>query len=516
MLAVLVAWERWLTGRNRAGYGGSLRGGVIRPLIELRLFRSAGFTWGTTLSTLVSFAMFGIFFAMPLYFQEVRGVNAMGSGLRLLPMIGGMVIGMIGSTRLASPRQAADGTASAPLASVKGLVTVGFTIMAVTLGFGATTTVSSGTGFAAAWFAVFGLGLGLAMPQTMNAALSALSAETSGAGSALISAMRQVGATIGVAVLGTVLSSVYRSHLVVTGLPDSVAAAAKSSVVAGVAIADKAGSVPLLDSVRHAFVSGMDAMLWACAGIALASAILAVIFLPRRTDGGEARTAGAGVADDVADAKRRGAGRIGSVTELPAVSQGLRERKKARTRASLREHALRLFREQGYQRTTVEQIAAAAEVSPSTFFRYFPTKEDLVLQDDMDTRMVEAFERQPAGLGPVAAVRGAIREALESYNEADLEVIRQTTTLTMTVPEVRARAMDEFGRTIAVISEALAKRAGRPADDLAVRTVAGAIIGVIMSITMPWEGWSGDRQAIADMFERIDQALNLLEAGLPL
>ena len=154
------------------------------------------------------------------------------------------------------------------------------------------------------------------------------------------------------------------------------------------------------------------------------------------------------------------------MTELPTVSQdrpeGLRERKKARTRAAIREHALRLFREQGYQRTTVEQIAAAAEVSPSTFFRYFPTKEDLVLQDDMDTRMVEAFERQPPGLGPVAAVRGAIREALESYNDADLDVIRQTTALTMTVPEVRARAMDEFGRTIAVISEALAKRAGRP------------------------------------------------------
>ena len=75
--------------------------------------------------------------------------------------------------------------------------------------------------------------------------------------------------------------------------------------------------------------------------------------------------------------------------------------------------------------------------------------------------------------------------------------------------------MDEFARTIAVISEALAKRAGRPADDLAVRTLAGAIIGVIMSITMPWEGWS-DRAAFVDTFERIDQALALLEAGLPL
>jgi AcrR family transcriptional regulator len=195
---------------------------------------------------------------------------------------------------------------------------------------------------------------------------------------------------------------------------------------------------------------------------------------------------------------------------------GLRERKKARTRAAIREHALRLFREHGYQRTTVEQIAAAAEVSPSTFFRYFPTKEDLVLQDDMDTRMIEAFERQPPGLSPVAAVRAGVREAFSSYTEAELETVRETTALTMTVPEVRARAMDEFSRTIAVIADALAKRSGRPADDLAVRTMAGAIIGVIMSITMPWEGWSSDRRAIEDMFVRIDQGLALLEAGLPL
>jgi DHA2 family multidrug resistance protein-like MFS transporter len=292
VLAVLVAWERWLTGRNGPGVdgaeAGNSRGGywvTVRPLIELRLFRSAGFTWGTVLATLVSFAMFGIFFAMPQYFQEVRGVNAMGSGLRLLPMIGGMVIGMIGGTRLASPRKAADGQVREPRANAKSLVTVGFTIMAITLAFGAMTKTTSGTGFAAAWFATFGLGLGLAMPQTMNAALSALSAERSGSGSALISAMRQVGATIGVAVLGTVLGSVYRSHLNVTGLPAAVATAAKSSVVAGVAIAHQLGSAALLESVRNAFVQGMDTMLWVCGGIALASAILALIFLPRRAEG---------------------------------------------------------------------------------------------------------------------------------------------------------------------------------------------------------------------------------------
>src|SRR5690349_1224699 len=218
--------------------------------------------------------------------------------------------------------------------------------------------------------------------------------------------------------------------------------------------------------------------------------------------------------------KAPGTGRIEGMTEIAGASKdrpdGLRERKKARTRAAIREHALRLFRANGYQRTTVEKIAEAAEVSVSTFFRYFPTKEDVVLQDDMDTRMVEALGRQPADLSPLAAVRAAVRDAFASYTEADLAVIAETTLLTMTVPEIRARATDEFARTIGVIGEALAKRAGRPADDLAVRTAAGAIIGVMMSITMPWHGWSSDMQTIEDVFGRIDQALALLEAGLPL
>jgi len=235
---------------------------------------------------------------MPQYFQEVQGANAMGSGLRLLPMIGGLVVGMISSTVLArgddapkppredmaSPRGSGD-QVRAPLASVKGLVTVGFTIMAAALAFGATTKTGSGTGFAAAWLAAFGLGLGLAMPQTMNAALSALSAERSGSGSALISALRQVGATIGVAVLGTVLGTVYSAHLSTDGLPAAAAAAAKSSVVGGVAVAHALGSASLLHSARTAFVQGVDTMLWACAGIAVASAVLALIFLPRRPDG---------------------------------------------------------------------------------------------------------------------------------------------------------------------------------------------------------------------------------------
>jgi MFS transporter, DHA2 family, multidrug resistance protein len=78
---------------------------------------------------------------------------------------------------------------------------------------------------------------------------------------------------------------VYRSHLAVAGLPGALAATAKSSVVAGVAIAHELRSATLLGSARGAFVQGMDTMLWVCGGIALASAILAVIFLPRRAEG---------------------------------------------------------------------------------------------------------------------------------------------------------------------------------------------------------------------------------------
>jgi AcrR family transcriptional regulator len=194
---------------------------------------------------------------------------------------------------------------------------------------------------------------------------------------------------------------------------------------------------------------------------------------------------------------------------------GLRERKKARTRAAIRQHALRLFREHGYQATTVEQIAAAAEVSPSTFFRYFPTKEDVVLRDDLDTRMLEAFSRQPPGLAPVPAIRAAAKEALTSFSDDEMAQIRETTQLTLGVPEIRARAMDEFARTMDVIAEAVAARVDRSAADLAVRALAGAVVGVIMSVTMPWKDRSYQSGA-SDMFNRIDEALALLEAGLPL
>ena len=193
---------------------------------------------------------------------------------------------------------------------------------------------------------------------------------------------------------------------------------------------------------------------------------------------------------------------------------GLRERKKARTRAAIREHALRLFREQGYAATTVDQIAEAADVSPSTFFRYYPTKEDVVLQDDLDVLALAAFEAQSRDLSPVAAFRAAAREAFAALDEDDLAKLRETAEMTLTVPELRARAMDEYTRTIGVIAEAAAKRSGRDANDFAVKILAGAIVGVIMAATMPWTDMAA--RPTADMIDRIDAGLAQLEAGLPL
>jgi len=193
---------------------------------------------------------------------------------------------------------------------------------------------------------------------------------------------------------------------------------------------------------------------------------------------------------------------------------GLRERKKAKTRAAIREHALRLFREQGYTSTTVEQIADAAEVSPATFYRYFSTKEDVVLQDDLDVLTFGEFMTQPAELSPLAAVRAAMAAALPKFTEEERQRFRETTTLTLAVPEIRARAIDEFARTIDVFAVLLARRTGREPDDLAVRTMAGAVFGVIMATTLP--ALERGVMDVDEIFVLVDAGLAQLEAGLPL
>jgi AcrR family transcriptional regulator len=190
---------------------------------------------------------------------------------------------------------------------------------------------------------------------------------------------------------------------------------------------------------------------------------------------------------------------------------GWRERKKAKTRAAIRRNALRLFREQGYAATTVEQIAQAAEVSPATFFRYFPTKEDVVLRDDYDPLLFAAFKAQPTDLTPIQALRGAMRAVFTALPAEELDQERERFALISAIPELRAKILEEFVRTIQVIAEVLAERIGRRPDDFAVRTFAGALIGVAMATMV-----AAIDDPDADYWELLDIALTHLEAGLPL
>lgn len=190
---------------------------------------------------------------------------------------------------------------------------------------------------------------------------------------------------------------------------------------------------------------------------------------------------------------------------------GLRERKKARTRAAIQRHAFRLFREHGYDRTSVSQIAEAAEVSESTFFRYFPTKEDVVLWDAYDPRIIEAFRAQPAELSPIAALRAAFRDVLAQLSEAEQADQRERMELMLSVQPLRAMLVDQIRGPIRLLAEILAERVGRKPDDPGVRVVAGAVLGVGLAVMFAWA-----EAPDADMVVMVDDAMARLESGLKL
>jgi EmrB/QacA subfamily drug resistance transporter len=240
------------------------------PLIELRLFRERVFTGGAVLLTVSVFAIFGLLFTMPQYFQGINHSDALHTGLKLLPFIGGMTVG----AKLAEPVEAKLGT--------RIVVLAGFVVMAVGFGLGAFTDLGTGYGYTAIWFVVVGFGLGCSMPQAMNAALGVLDPERAGTGSGLLQAFRQVGGTVGVAVLGTVLNSVYRHNVDTGGLPAQVADAVEKSLGGGLAVAAQTGSPELLTNVRDAFLNSLNTTMWVSAGIAVAGAVLAAILMPKR------------------------------------------------------------------------------------------------------------------------------------------------------------------------------------------------------------------------------------------
>lgn len=199
-------------------------------------------------------------------------------------------------------------------------------------------------------------------------------------------------------------------------------------------------------------------------------------------------------------------------TPAPPPKLGLRERKKIRTRQAIRHAAYRLFQEQGYDATPVDQIAEAAEVSPSTVFRYFPTKEDIVLTDEYDPLMVEALRERPPGEPPVTSLRHALVGLMRQCTEDTREEMLVRLTLIRQVPALRGRMSEGLAKTGAVLGEVLAERSGRAPDDLAVRVVVAAAFGALQEAVFH----CFDRGRIEDMEKDIDQALEVLARGLTL
>jgi AcrR family transcriptional regulator len=192
-------------------------------------------------------------------------------------------------------------------------------------------------------------------------------------------------------------------------------------------------------------------------------------------------------------------------------SVGLRERKKARTRAAIQGHALRLFREQGYDATTVQQIIEEAEVSESTFFRYFPTKGDVVLSDDFDPLIVDAFRSQPPDRRPIQALRVAFRAVFDELSEQEMSEQQERMNLILSVPELRAGMLDQFASAMRLLAVVLAERTGRQPDETAVLTLAGAVVGAVVAVT-----FAMGEDPTANFAARLDEAMAHLEKGLEL
>lgn len=271
-------------GWGSAGSLGGIVGGLVllaafgfwektrgtRALIDLTLFANKRFLWGTIIAGLGIFAFFGLMYAAPQYFQAVLGTDAMGSGVRLLPLLGGMMVGAGGADRIAAK------------AGAKITVTLGFLILAGALFLVTLTTATSGYGLAATWSALGGLGAGLALATASSAALAAITEDRAGVASALMQAVQKLGTPLAAAILGSVMNAGYAANLTLTGLPAQAVDAVRDSVFAGVAVADRLGSAALLTEVRTAFVAGLDQLAWVGAGVTVAGALLTLLFLPAR------------------------------------------------------------------------------------------------------------------------------------------------------------------------------------------------------------------------------------------
>ncbi|MEU1198395.1 MFS transporter [Streptomyces sp. NPDC005813] len=239
----------------------------VRPMLDLSLLTQRGFLLNTLAATLVMFVLSGLMFVLPQYLQAVLGHDAFGTGVRMLPMMGGLLI----ASRAAGPVLARFGP--------RAVISAGLVVLAFAAILGSRTSVDDGYGFTALWLSVAGLGFGFAVVPAMSAAIGALPRDRAGSGSGLLMTVRQVGSATGIALLGSLLASAYADRLDTSALPRAAADAAGDSVVGAHVVAGRLGDHALAASADAAYIHGMDLVLLVSGVAALVTALLAAALL---------------------------------------------------------------------------------------------------------------------------------------------------------------------------------------------------------------------------------------------
>jgi EmrB/QacA subfamily drug resistance transporter len=256
LLTAFVAWEL----RSR------------EPMLDVRLFRNPRFSAASGAITLAFFAMFGTVFFLTQYLQSVLGYSALEAGVRVLPIAAGLVIGGPSSARLTER------------VGTKVVVALGMGLIATALALMTGYQIDTGYGYVALTQVILGLGIGMAMAPATESIMGSLPLAKASVGSAVNDATRTTGGALGVAVLGSLLSSGYRADMdaAVSGLPANAADAARDSLGGAMAVAAQGGGSRLATAAQEAFVSGMHSAVIVAAAIALAGALIALVFLPAR------------------------------------------------------------------------------------------------------------------------------------------------------------------------------------------------------------------------------------------
>jgi AcrR family transcriptional regulator len=202
-------------------------------------------------------------------------------------------------------------------------------------------------------------------------------------------------------------------------------------------------------------------------------------------------------------------------SERPASPRGarsfdLRERKRTRTRLMIQSEALRLFDEKGYAQTTVEEIADAAAISPRTFFRYFPSKEDVVIWDEYDPLAVDLLASRPDDESLAETFRALMQETLGGLHRRDPARLLARVRLAVTVPELQARFLDEQTRGIEQLAPLLVRKRGAPTDELKLRVIGSALFG---AVTVALDLWQRDGGK-SDLLALLDKAIDTLAEGM--